>query len=113
VNGRWQIVSKRYWPHSRIEGDQRWNFDAGWSAVIDEKIEMLRASDDQTGLLYELFLGYRFAEALELARALTSKSNASAWTWEMRGTTALLMGQADEAEASYAEAIKLRAAEDP
>jgi hypothetical protein len=102
----WRVVEKRYWPTGREdESGERHRFSKSTFEELDRHVEAVRASGDQRVALYALFGAYRFAEALELARALSTHPDlADKWLWEMLALSALMMGDAEEAASAYARA---------
>jgi len=102
----WRVYEKRYWPAAREEeSGERHKFGKASFEEADRQVERFRASGDERNLLYALFGAYRFREALELARRLVSDgSNVDSWLLEMHAISALMMGEAEEASASYARA---------
>jgi hypothetical protein len=99
--GSWQISHKRYWPLGRSTPSESAQFPEGWYEDGDTEVESLRKLGDNRQLAWTLFGVYRFREALEVSRALTAEPDALPWDWEMRGTSALMLGLADEAKLSY------------
>jgi hypothetical protein len=102
----WRVVEKRYWPTAREdESGERHRFSKSTFDEMDRQVDAMRATGDQRRLLYALFGAYRFAESLELARALSTHPDlADKWLWEMLALSALMMGDAEEAAAAYARA---------
>ena len=64
--------------------------------------------EDRQLLLHELFVAYRFREAYELARDLTQQ-DADAWTWDLFGWAALMVGRSDQGRAAFAKHAELLA----
>jgi hypothetical protein len=104
----WRVVEKRYWPTGREEeSGERHRFSKSTFEEMDRHVETVKATGDQRALLYALFGAYRFAEALELARTLSTRPDlADKWVWEMLALSALMMGDAEEAAGAYARAGK-------
>lgn len=102
----WRVVEKRYWPIAREEeSGERHRFSSSTFTEMDRHVEAVRATGDQRNLVYALFGAYRFAEALDLARKLSTHPDlADKWLWEMLALSALMMGDAEEAAAAYSRA---------
>lgn len=102
----WRVVEKRYWPTAREEeSGERHRFSSSTFAEMDRYVDAMKATGDQRQVLYALFGAYRFAEALDLARALSTHPDlADKWLWEMLALSALMMGDAEEAAAAYSRA---------
>lgn len=102
----WRVVEKRYWPTAREEeSGERHRFSKSTFDEMDRHVEAMKATGDQRRVLYALFGAYRFAEALELARSLSTHPDlADKWLWEMLALSAMMMGDAEEAAAAYARA---------
>lgn len=103
----WQITAFRYWPVSRMQDGKTMNFGPAWMRDADRRVAEARAGGDERDLLFALFSAYRFHEAYELASALTAKSDADAWTWQMLAVTCGVLGKATEAENALAKAAEL------
>jgi hypothetical protein len=102
----WRVVEKRYWPTAREdESGERHRFSKSTFDEMDRQVDAMKATGDQRRVLYALFGAYRFAESLELARALSTHPDlADKWLWEMLALAALMMGDAEEAAAAHARA---------
>lgn len=102
----WRVVEKRYWPTGREEeSGERHKFSKSTFEEMDRQVESVRATGDERGLLYVLFSAYRFAEAHELARKISTRPDLTdKWLWEMLALSALMMGEAEEAAVAYSRA---------
>jgi hypothetical protein len=103
-DGAWKIVKFEYWP---LLPDTLKEFDAQFWADEDAKIDEARASGDARQLAYELMVGYRFDECVEVSRRLTAETPNDPWVWGMRATASALVGDQVDAERASAEKRRL------
>lgn len=103
----WKIVRYRYWPIAHTEDGERFEFGSLWFAAADAAVEAVRAQGDRRQLVWKLFGAYRFLEALDEARRLTTSEPLEPWNWSIRAQLARLVGEGDEAESCFREQERL------
>ncbi len=107
TSGAWQITVMRYWPESRTVDGETAHFGPTWTRTIDREVDKARESGDSGQLLYKLFGAYRYREAYELAKQLTSQDDVDSWTWKMLRACALMVGDVTTAETADTRAAEL------
>jgi hypothetical protein len=96
--GHWKVVAFRYWPVARTEGNETYQFEAGWADALDAKIEaMILTGGNEAELTYELFNAYRFREAHAVVKRVTEADPDNTWAWRMRMLSAGFSGDIDDA----------------
>jgi len=103
----WRVFENRFWRLTATNGDVERVFDASFYADADRRVEQERAADDGYELALALLDAGRPLEALAALRDLTEQQDVEAYDWVLRGVSALAVGDADDAEKSFAAALAL------
>jgi tetratricopeptide (TPR) repeat protein len=103
VDGQWKITHGRAWPVRGLEEGHGVRYDADWWKARDSDVAKAEGLEKAHALLRAL----RPKEALELLRQRTASKDVTAEEWALRGSTALQMGEVDEARQAYRTAERL------
>jgi hypothetical protein len=108
-DGAWFIVLNRYWPIEQAVGDAVTRFDEAGLSQLDELVVTAKKGGDAIAIVRALLAAWRFPEAYQAAkRASTSPdTGATAEIWYLLATTALLVGESNDAIGAYKHANRI------
>lgn len=101
----WRVYENRYWPVSQRTDGEVVALDAAYYASADARVDAERNTDDRYELAVALLHANRHPEALAVLRELTDGEDGEAYDWVLRGLAAMSVGDATDAEASFATAL--------
>jgi hypothetical protein len=105
--GGWKAFKSRSWIVNKKQGQDLTTFDADTWKRLDAEVEKRRVEGDLHKLAQAFFDAYRFAEAHQVAKELTSKTDSPASDWTLRGSFALRAGDPSDAIAAFKKALSL------
>lgn len=103
----WRVFENRWWRVSTMEYGKTTTFDDAYWAERDARVDTERAAGDTYELGVALMDAWRFPEAHEMFVKLTEGQDPEPHDWFLRGQTALMIGQAEDAVASFRAALEL------
>ena len=103
----WKAYENRGWPVTTRAGAKTIAHNAAYWKEKDAQIEAARRTGNRQAEVRALSEGFRFAEAYKLLKDLTAGKEAQVADWVQRGSLAVVLGDAKDAEASFKKALLL------
>lgn len=107
-DGKWRIVANRFWPVTSTVSGKTARYDAAYWKQADQRLKQLKTSDF-AGRIHLLGTGWRFADALKVSQAWTSKAPRNVNAWSAVGQFAMIVGRSQLAIRAYRQVHRLDA----
>ena len=105
----WRVHENRFWTISNMQHGEVVQWTPERYAALDERVERERADGDTYELGIALMEAQRYPEAYAAFKQVTEAQDVEAYDWVMRAQLAMLVGEVEDALASYAAALALDA----
>ena len=105
--GAWKVYENRTWPVEASAGEWVHTYDVETWKALDKNAKEAADKEDLRSEVDWLSKGQRHAEAHAAAKKWTEKQNEFAESWVARGLTAVALGDAADARASFKKALEL------
>jgi hypothetical protein len=103
-DGKWKVYENRSWPVELRGSDYIQTFEPGTWKALDDQAGRVTTLGEKVGALIQ---ARRHAEAHAAAREWTKEQGKIDYAWVSRGLTAMAVGDAADAKASFKKALEL------